>query len=287
MSVCSVIIPAHNEEAVIARSLRALTTQATESLLDIVVVGNGCTDLTAEIVRSLAVADPRIRLVELAVGSKTAAIRAGFAGAPDDADVVAVIDADVVLSPDAIDGLLTALSDERPLIAAPSIDFDLTGCSWAIRRYYAIWAGEPYAANVIGAGVYAVNRAGLDRITAMPDVIADDAWARAQFLPTERKTGAGIFTVYPARTLRPHIKRGARIVLGNRQLAVMRATSGLRAPASPRHTLGAGRHLPPTDKVAYRLITRATSVLASWRELRGHTHMWSSDPTSRVGRPTP
>jgi glycosyltransferase involved in cell wall biosynthesis len=287
MSLCSVVIPAHNEEAVIARCLDALVTQATESVIDIVVVCNGCTDRTADIVRSRADTDNRIRLIELTEGSKIAAIRAGLAAAPNDADVVATVDADVVLSTDAIDGLLTALSDDQPLIGAPSLNIDLTGCSWAIRRYYAVWAGEPYAASVIGAGVYAVNRAGLDRIIAMPDVIADDAWARAQFLPTERKTSAGTFTVYPARTLRPHVKRGARIVLGNRQLAVMRATAGLRAPASPPHALGSGRNLPLTDKLTYRLITRATKVLASWRELRGHTSMWSSDPTSRsVGSPT-
>jgi glycosyltransferase involved in cell wall biosynthesis len=287
MSLCSVVVPAHNEEAVIERCLDALTTQTTDALLDIVVVCNGCIDSTADIVRSRAMADKRIRLIDLAQGSKTAAIRAGFAAAMKDADVVATIDADVVLSSGAIDGLLTALFDDRPLIAAPSIDFDLTGCSTAIRRYYAVWAGEPYAATVVGAGVYAVNRAGLDRIMAMPDVIADDAWARAQFLPAERKTGAGTFTVYPARTLQPHIKRGARIVLGNRQLAVMRATAGMRAPASPPHPLGAGRDLPLTDIVTYLLITRAMNVLASWRELRGHTSMWSSDPTSRsVGSPT-
>jgi glycosyltransferase involved in cell wall biosynthesis len=281
MSLCCVVVPAHNEEAVITRCLDALTTQATEAVLDIVVVCNGCTDRTADIVRSHAATDPRIRLIDLAEGSKTAAIRAGFASVPQDADVVATVDADVLLSTTAIGGLLTALAGDQPLIAAPSLDIDLTGCSWAIRRYYAVWAGEPYAANVIGAGVYAVNRAGLDRIIVMPDVIADDAWARAQFLPTERKTSAGSFTVFPARTLLPHVKRGARIVLGNRQLAVMRATAGMRAPASPRHDLGSGRHLPFADKLTYRLIRRATNVLASWRELRGHTSMWSSDPTSR------
>lgn len=285
MSSCTIIVPAHNEEAVIARCLGAMTAQVTDSLLDIVVVCNGCTDHTADVARQLAVVDSRIRVVEMAEGSKTAAIRAGFASASKDADVIAVVDADVVLSPDAAEGLVTTLAGDSALIAAPSIDVDLTGVSRAVRRYYAVWLAEPYVENgVIGAGVYAVNRAGLDRIAAMPDVLGDDSWARAQFLPAERTRGAGTFTVFPARSLPPLIKRRARIVLGNRQLVAMRATSGLRGPAASHQSVPLTKRVTRTnvaDKAAYWSITHAADVLAWWRTARGHTTTWSTDVTSR------
>ena len=105
----TIVVPAHNEEAVIERSLRTLCSQVTTCVLDIMVVCNGCSDRTAEIVRSHAAADPRIRLVEIAQGSKPAAIRAAFAAITASSAFVAVVDADVVLSTDAIEGLATAL----------------------------------------------------------------------------------------------------------------------------------------------------------------------------------
>jgi glycosyltransferase involved in cell wall biosynthesis len=292
--VCTIVVPAHNEQAVIERSLRTLCGQVTDRLLDIVVVCNGCTDRTADIVRSYA--DPRVRLVELAQGSKTAAIRAGFAAGSASAALVAVVDADVVLSTDAIEGLGKALDGRMPLIAAPLLDVDLIGCSRTVRSYYAVWLSQPYVtAGVIGAGVYAVNPAGLERIVTMPDVLNDDAWARARFARAERVTSDGTFTVHPARTLRPHVRRLARIVLGNRQLAAMRKATG-RQPAT------ASTHLaPPTtnanpkpriaragsaDQLTYWAIVKAADLLAAWRSMRGKTTVWSTDATSRVATPT-
>jgi glycosyltransferase involved in cell wall biosynthesis len=293
--VCTIVVPAHNEEAVIERSLRTLCGQATARVLDIVVVCNGCTDRTADIVR--AYPDPRVRLIELSQGSKTAAIRAGFEAAPASAAMVAVVDADVVLSTDAIEGLAKALDGRLPLIAAPLLDVDLTGCSRTVRRYYAVWLSEPYVtAGVIGAGVYAVNPAGLERIITMPDVLNDDAWARARFARAERVTSSGTFTVFPARTMAPHVRRRARIVLGNRQLAAMRKETG-RQPAAASTQLA-----PPTtnaspkpriaragsaDQLTYWAIDKAADLLAAWRSMRGKTTVWSTDATSRVASTTP
>ena len=289
----TIVVPAHNEEAVIERSLRTLCNQVTTCELDIMVVCNGCSDRTADIVRSHAAADPRIRLVEITQGSKPAAIRAAFAAVSASA-FVAVVDADVVLSADAIEGLATALEGQLPLIAAPQIDVNLTGCSGAVRRYYAVWLSQPYiTAGVIGAGVFAVNSAGLERITALPDTMADDTWARAQFARAERVTSAGTFTVFPPRTLRPHLRRRARIVIGTRQVAAMRKAASGRWPDA---------HLTPTttdaipksrlaratsaDQLTYWAIQKSADLLATWRIMRGRTG-WVTDVTSRVSEPTP
>ncbi len=105
----TIVVPAHNEEAVIERSLRTLCNQVTTCVLDIMVVCNGCSDRTADIVRSHAAADPRIRLVEITQGSKPEAIRTAFAAISASSAFIAVVDADVVLSTDAIEGLATAL----------------------------------------------------------------------------------------------------------------------------------------------------------------------------------
>lgn len=288
----TIVVPAHNEQAVIERSLRTLCNQVTTCVLDILVVCNGCSDRTADIVRSHAAADPRIRLVEIAQGSKPAAIRAAFTAVSASA-FVAVVDADVVLSTDAIEGLATALEGQLPLIAAPKIDVDLSNCSRAVRRYYAVWLSQPYiTAGVIGAGVFAVNSAGLERITALPDTMADDTWARAQFARAERVTSAGTFTVFPPRTLRPHLRRRARIVIGTRQVAAMRKASGrwpdpglasTTTDAAPRSRIA---RATSADQLTYWAIQKSADLLATWRIKRGRTG-WVTDVTSRVSEPTP
>ena len=47
----SVIIPAHNEERVIARTLEAMVAGASPGELEIIVVANGCSDATADVAR--------------------------------------------------------------------------------------------------------------------------------------------------------------------------------------------------------------------------------------------
>lgn len=68
----SAIIPARNEEAVIADCVRSVAAQA--EVLEILVVNDQSTDRTAEIVRGLATEIPKLRLLE------TAELPAGWVG---------------------------------------------------------------------------------------------------------------------------------------------------------------------------------------------------------------
>ena len=57
----SVIIPLYNKEPIIERSLHSVLSQDYEDF-EVVVVNDGSTDRSADIVRSIN--DPRIRLIE-------------------------------------------------------------------------------------------------------------------------------------------------------------------------------------------------------------------------------
>ncbi len=283
-AVMTLVVPACDEEAVIARCLSSLTRQR-ERRIEVVVVCNGCTDRTADIVRSWIERDPRIRMVELAQGSKTQAIRAGIArSAPG---CLGVVDADVTLSEDAVAGLCRSLAAPEPRIAAPAVRLDLTGCSSIVRRFYTVWMTEPYVAEgLIGAGVYAVNAMGRSRLAAMPDVLADDAWARARFGRSNRCTSTGVFTVYPARSSLALIRRRARVLAGNRQLAPRRTAT--REPGQARHDLDPGRPAARTtgsagllDRLSYRGIGLSARMLVRWRTARGTGATWGKDLTSR------
>src|SRR3954447_11715299 len=128
----SVIIPAHNEEAVIGRCLRTLTSRSPADDLDIIVVANGCTDATVEIVAQ----HPQVRLVEISVASKHAALNAGDAAARHFPR--AFVDADIEVGPGALLAVAQALADTGALVGAPAMRIDFGGCSWVVRAYYRV-----------------------------------------------------------------------------------------------------------------------------------------------------
>src|SRR6185295_3671394 len=91
--VTSVVIAAHNEEAVIGRCLDAIRASSGPPL-DITVVANGCGDRTA----GVAAERPGVRVLDLAAAGKPGALNAGDAVASGFPRLY--LDADVVLSAD-------------------------------------------------------------------------------------------------------------------------------------------------------------------------------------------
>ena len=70
----SIIIPAHNESAVIARCLQTMLQDAREDELEIIVVANGCSDDTAAKARAVS---PAVRVIDTATPGKSNAINVG------------------------------------------------------------------------------------------------------------------------------------------------------------------------------------------------------------------
>jgi len=216
-AVMSVVVPAHNEQTIIERMLRALVASDTGSNLEIVVVANGCTDDTARVAGEVA---PSIRVVQIATASKIAALNAG-----DDAATVfprAYVDADVRVSAEALLAVAERLDDAAgTFIGAPRLRIDTAGCSLAVRQYYTVWEQSEYrAAAHVGSGVYVLSKSGRERFGRFPDLIADDRFVQQLFAPTERVTAAEhSFTVPAPRTYRALLSRQTRIATGNRQLA--------------------------------------------------------------------
>ncbi len=213
--VASVVVPAHNEAAVIGRLLGVLSPHIQSGRLDVVVACNGCTDSTADIARQRGAT-----VVEVELPSKIAALNAG-----DEAALVfprLYIDADVTVTAAAIDELVRTLrSEPSVLCAAPPLRVELAGRPWAVRAYYAIWQRLGYVKdNHVGSGIYAVSERGRRRFGAFPDVIADDLFVRNVFARAERRTvPAEPFVIQAPRTLHALVKRRVRITMGNLQLS--------------------------------------------------------------------
>ncbi len=110
----SVIMPALNAEKFIASALRSLLREK-ELSLDIIVVDDGSTDATAEIVRETAACDPCIRLIAGPRVGVSRARNAGLAAVPAETAFITFLDSDDHNSPGRI-GRQLALLKENPHI---------------------------------------------------------------------------------------------------------------------------------------------------------------------------
>jgi hypothetical protein len=177
----SVVIPAHNEAAVISRCLDELLSGFRPGELEVVVACNGCTDGTAQIVRSSPHA---VRVLELDEASKPAALRAAEAAAT--AFPRLYLDADVVVTAASVRMVLDCLRTGPGLAARPPIKYDVFGSPRLVRSYYRARAGLPAVMGSLwGAGVYALSQAGRSRFGLYPDVVADDLFVDQHFQPSE------------------------------------------------------------------------------------------------------
>jgi glycosyltransferase involved in cell wall biosynthesis len=106
----SIVIPARNEEASIARQLDALLAQEWNGDWEVVVVDNGSRDSTGAIVEQLAATHPRLRLVREPTAGLCHARNAGIGAAQ--ADAIAICDADDLVDEGWVSAMGDALRDQ-------------------------------------------------------------------------------------------------------------------------------------------------------------------------------
>jgi glycosyltransferase involved in cell wall biosynthesis len=207
----SIIIPAHNEEKVIATALKELITGTESGEFEVIVVCNGCTDKTAEVVTSFGDA---IKCIETPVPSKANALNLGDAEASGFPRFYQ--DADVILSMEAIQQIAKVLQSGKCIAAAPAMRMDFRNASWTVRSFYEVWQQLPYVkAGLVGVGIYALSKKGRERFEKIPDIIADDRFIRALFQEDERTVVMTCYSVVRApATLAALVKIKTRSRLG-------------------------------------------------------------------------
>jgi glycosyltransferase involved in cell wall biosynthesis len=279
-AVVSIVVPAHNEEAVIAANLRSLLDGSAPGEFDVVVVANACTDDTAGAARRV----DGVRVIETDVPGKPHALRLG-----DDVCRTyprAYLDADVGLDAGSLRALAGACAEPGVLACAPTPELDLAGVGPVARRVHRVHNALVGPDRVLaGAGCYVLTEQGHARVFPMPDVISDDGLVHASFAPHERVVVPGARSVVrPARSVAAYLNRRVRVRRGNRQLAAL----GRSAPAG-RLTLGAllrlvrARRVGPLDAACYLVVLILDRALTRLRGERGDA--WGSDVSSRVALP--
>lgn len=273
----SIVIPAHNEARFIERLLRSLAPLADEA--EVIIVCNGCTDDTASRARKAA---PWANIIELDEASKPSALDAGDAATMSFPR--AYIDADAIISADAVRMLFASVDDATPAVAAtPS--YDLSSSSLIVRSHYNIWSRM--AANnegIAGTNAVVVTAKGRARFQSWPRFIGDDYFLDGQFNSFEKRRIAGATVVRLApRGLRDCVSRKARVHQGNVDVR----TNGLRAAHKGGGLAGAlavvqARPVLAVYLPAHVLVTVAARVLVRWRRWRGTSQSWFRDRSRAV-----
>jgi len=101
----SVVIPAYNEAAGIAATIRSMAESSYGGRLEIIVVDDGSTDDTAAIARSLRI--PFVRVITQANAGKPGALNRGIAEARS--EILVLVDADTIFEPATIQRLIAPM----------------------------------------------------------------------------------------------------------------------------------------------------------------------------------
>ena len=282
MTIASVVIPAHDEAALLDNTLRTLLRDLEPGALEVVVVANGCSDDTA----SVALSVPGVQVVETPEASKAAAVALGNRIAGSFPRVH--LDADCVISGRDVLSLARAVEAPGVLAAGPRRVLMTSSASWWVRAYYRVWERLPgVRAGLYGRGVIALSRAGQERVARLPQVMSDDLAVSEAFEPDERRIvdSARVLIRVPS-TARDLVRRRVRVATGNLQADQLR----LRRPGSatsPR-TLAAIALKDPRMLICVPVFI-ATGLVArrqAWRAVRrGDYTTWLRDESSRVALP--
>ena len=210
----SVVIAAHNEEAMIGACLDALLTQTATGQLHIVVSANACTDATVDIARAR-----RVTVVDRPWPGKAAALNAGelvTKGFPR-----VYLDADIVVPSHALAEIIAALDTTRGVLAAvPCRRVNTAGRPWLVRAYLSISERLPaFSDGLFGRGMIALSAEGRARFDVFPELVADDLFLDSLFLAEEKVTIPAVVVVVEAPfTVGDLMNRLVRVRRGNRRM---------------------------------------------------------------------
>jgi glycosyltransferase involved in cell wall biosynthesis len=274
-SAGSIVIPAHNEEAVIARCLTSLFDGLPQGV-EVVVAANGCTDRTVEVARGTGLA---VTVLDLPEPGKIGALNAG-----DDAvhSLPRIyLDADVVLTGRMADDVLTALR-EGAIGARPPVRFDTSASSAIVRSFYRARTKLPTLMHELCiGGFYSLSASARQRFDRFPDIVADDLFV-GRLVAADEVTivDTDPYVVRVPSDARSLLKIMRRSFRGNRELATVlpemqRATTGSNLSALVRQMTSPQGFV---DAVVYASIVVAARLWARWRP---GSVRWERDDSSR------
>jgi hypothetical protein len=280
----SVVVPAHNEAAVIGRLLSGLLAEAEPGEFEVLVVANGCSDGTETAAAAFA---PAVRVLSTPEGNKFRAMR--LADATAERFPRLYVDADVELDTASVRALAQALAEPGVLAVGPERHSPLDDRPWTVRWYYEVWHRLPVVrAGLFGRGVVGLSQEAHRRIGELPEFMGDDLAASLAFPAEQRRVVPGaIVVVHPPRKLGDLLRMRVRALVSTTQIADGSELSAAAAEARTSRgdlvaVLRAGS-LGEAPKVAWFVVVTVLVRLRARRAIRRQDYRtWLRDESSRL-----
>ena len=221
---------------------------------------------------------PQVKVIELDVASKTAALNAGIRAATG--RCVLLLDADIGLPTDSARTLVETLMQSAKLAAIGYMTVDLQGASLWVRAFYKVWLLHPYLKQGKFAAVIALSRDAVQRIGEIPELTADDTYLRRRISAEQVVTADVRFTVRAPRTLAALVHVRSRSYRGTTQLQE-HAPIGARERYS--EVIGLVRDVLRQPSLWVCLPVYVLANVAALVKARRAGHRWERDMTTRVG----
>lgn len=160
----TVILPAYNEESVIENTVHSIL-KSDYTNFELIIVDDGSTDQTANVVKKVFYNDSRVRLITKQNGGKSSAINTGFT--ESNGEIIVIFDADTSIASNAISLLVNNFDNEQVAAVAGNVKIG------NIRNLLTLWQHVEY---VTGCNLERRSFDELNCITVVPGAIG--AWRK-------------------------------------------------------------------------------------------------------------
>ena len=278
MTRATILIPAHNEAAVIERTLLHLSRGMSFADFRIVVIANACSDATAAKTRSIL---PWATVIETATAGKCHALNLGYQAADRDNPIIC-LDADLDVTVEALNALIRPLTDGTALATCGHMDVRTDAASPLVRAYYRGWRTNPYFDRGKFGGLFALSPQAASRVFPLPEITADDEYVRRSFTDAEtRFVRLCRFSAMAPATVSSLLKVRRRSLQGARDVAAMGMPSPERGSLGIVARRAFARPSNAFPVAVYAIINGWTRLsLKFWH--RGKPRRWDRDLTTRV-----
>lgn len=278
MTRATILIPAHNESAVIDRTLLHLSRGLSLDEFRIIVIANACSDATAGKARS---AMPQATIIETEKAGKCHALNLGYEVA-DKSSPIICLDADLDVTAESLLALIAPLESAEAFASCGRMNVVTTGASALVRAYYTGWRTNPYFDSGKFGGLFALSADGAARVFPLPEITGDDEYIRRSFSDGERAFVKSChFAARAPRSIASLIRVRRRSLRGARELT----RNGLSSPERSSMAIVLGRLLRrPTTvvPVTVYLAVNLWARLPFGRRSEGGAVTWERDLTTRT-----
>lgn len=279
----SIIIPAYNEEALISKTLAGLLEDNNLSNIELLIICNACKDKThfktLSFIKenSLLLKQKNIDflVLETSKASKTNALNIGINNSQGPIKIL--MDADIQICGKYINILVDELQNKKLKAVSPQIKFSFDNSKFLVRQYYRVASLSFYNNNNRLSNVIALSENGINQISPLPEIIADDEYIRRQFNPNEVAVSQHCSLIFTcAKNLANLLQVLTRVERGNIQL---------NSRYNNIHITNAkkGYNKPPIFCFpTFIIIKLLVKVRARLQFFQGKINQWERDESNRI-----